>query len=259
MLAEEITENRRGVEPVRGSVDSDSRDFAESMLPQLARAAGEASYLLDHGYPRDSVMGFVGNRYLLTARQRLLLARVVSGEGARMRRAAKMLPLDEMAGETVLVDGFNTVITLEVALAAGPVLLCQDGTVRDLAGLKGTYHPIAETFVAADLILDGIARYQAASAVFLVDSPVSNSGRLCALIRERGLAYDMEVQARTVPDPDRSLNGCEHVISSDSIVLDRCASWHNLTAAIVETITPLWQISLSIPIDYSCVNSAVVK
>lgn len=50
------------------------------------------------------------------------------------------------------IDGFNTVITLEVALSASLLLKCMDGTIRDLAGLRGTYCLIDKTDTAILLI-----------------------------------------------------------------------------------------------------------
>lgn len=55
--------------------------------------------------------------------------------------------------ETVHIDGFNSVITLEVALSGSPVFVCRDGTIRDLAGLRGTYRIIDKTEDAIELIL----------------------------------------------------------------------------------------------------------
>lgn len=45
---------------------------------------------------------------------------------------------DELQGRTVYIDGFNTIITLEIALCQSLLLQCMDGTIRDLAGLRGT-------------------------------------------------------------------------------------------------------------------------
>lgn len=54
--------------------------------------------------------------------------------------------------ETVHIDGFNTVITLEVALSGSPVFYCRDGALRDLAGLRGTYRVIDKTQEAIELL-----------------------------------------------------------------------------------------------------------
>ncbi len=231
---------------MRGRVDGDSRDLSLSALPLLSKAAVEFSFLLDRGYPRDAVATFVGNRYQFTQRQRLVLARAVSGRRARDLRGGKMLPLGTMAGRTVHVDGFNVLITLEVALSGGPVIQAEDGTVRDLAGLKGTYHPFEMTPCAIDLVLGALVDNGADRACFLLDAPVSNSGRLRVLIEERAAWFspELEVRVRTVHDPDVELKGMTDVITSDSAVLDGCASWYNLDAMLVRRIGGCWIVEL---------------
>ena len=69
----------------------------------------------------------------------------------------------------------------------------------------------------------------------LLDEPVSNSGRLKALIADiaeaGGYSFDLDIQIRR--DVDRALYGKERVITTDSIILDHCASWVNLSAECV--------------------------
>ena len=64
----------------------------------------------------------------------------------------------------------------------------------------------------------------------LLDEPVSNSGRLKALIadiaEEEKCPFDLDV--RILRDVDRTLYKKELVISSDSVILDHCSSWVNL-------------------------------
>ncbi len=59
-----------------------------------------------------------------------------------------------------------------------------DGAVRDLAGLRGTYHIIPETRKAVKLILDLLEECGIKEACFLLDKQVSNSGRLLSLIAD---------------------------------------------------------------------------
>jgi hypothetical protein len=64
---------------------------------------------------------------------------------------------------------------------------------------------------------------------------VSNSGRLKVLIAdiwENG-AYPFALDIQILRDVDRALYGKDFVITSDSIILDHCASWANLTAECV--------------------------
>lgn len=62
------------------------------------------------------------------------------------------------------IDGFNTVITLEIALCQSLLLRCMDGTIRDLAGLRGTYRLIEETPQAVQIIADALSHLKVKKA-----------------------------------------------------------------------------------------------
>ena len=61
----------------------------------------------------------------------------------------------------------------------------------------------------------------------LLDEPVSNSGRLKALIADIGENYPFALDIQVLKDVDRTLYEKDNVITSDSIILDRCRSWVN--------------------------------
>ena len=230
---------------VRGLCDSDRRDFDQSTIIALAKAGEEFSYLLDRGYPRDSALEFVGNRYQFKERQRLLLARAVAGTRNAEKRKSKMLGRDDCRGADVLVDGFNLITTIEVALCGSPLVVGQDSTIRDLAGLRGTYHPIDKTPLAIDMALDSLDELGVSSARFLIDKPVSNSGRLKALVAQLGEHHATRVMASNEDiDVDKALYGCEFVITSDSVVLDKCNSWINLAAIVVDRVPGAWKLDI---------------
>lgn len=241
---------------MRGFEESDRRDFGLDALATLARASFELSWLLDRGYPRDTARGFVGDRYQLTARQRLFLARAVSGGEAACRRQEKRLAKSEIAGKHVLVDGFNAIVTLEVALSGGPVVACEDGTVRDLAGMRGTYHPCYQTARAIRLLVGYFREAGTGRVEFLIDAPVSNSGRLRGLIEHEAAdsasSADLTdaplVTARLERDVDAALSAsCDVVVTSDSVILDRCLNWSNAVAEIVGELSDVWIVSAWAP------------
>ena len=74
-------------------------------------------------------------------------------------------------GKEVHIDGFNIIITLEIALSGSTLLKCMDGTIRDLAGLRGTYRIIGKTHEAIRLLLCRLKELEAERAVFYLDSP----------------------------------------------------------------------------------------
>ena len=227
----------------RGSNPNDSAWFTGEALARLAAAHKDVSWLLDRGYKTDSIIEFTGNRYQLSARQRNALKRAASSSIQNERRKSAMLPYEAAKHGCLYIDGFNLIITLEVALSGSPIIKGSDGVLRDLAGLRGTYSLIAQTDKALDLIGRCFRELSVPEAVFYLDSPVSNSGRLKKSILEHAKNWETPVQVVLVPNADVMFYGMERVVSGDSIVLDRCLSWFNLSLKIIgDYIKDAWII-----------------
>ncbi len=216
----------------RGSVPEDEKNFSPSAQETLRTAAGHIDYLINNGYDLKQASVFVGNHFLLSERQRLAITRSLATKDQLKSRREK--EKTDFAGGEAWIDGFNTIITLEVLLSGSVLFLGMDGTIRDLAALRGTYRIIQETGAAIRIMLDTLREMHAASAHILLDEPVSNSGRLKALIAEIGENAPLPLDIRITRDVDRALWEKENVISSDSIVLDHCKSWVNLMARCVD-------------------------
>lgn len=218
----------------RGYVSGDEKEFGGDELEKLRKAAKHIRYLINEGYAVKNASVFVGNHFLLSERQRLALTRSISTEAQLSLRREKECRLRQLRGQTVHIDGFNTIITLEIALSASLLLQCMDGTIRDLAGLRGTYRLIDKTEPAIRLMAEKLKQAEIKKAVFYLDAPVSNSGRLKGLITEIWSNYETELEVDVRRDVDRTLYGKHRVITSDAIILDQCKSWFNLTALCLE-------------------------
>lgn len=230
----------------RGAHPEDARLFADSQLPELRRAVDEYSWLLSRGYADESSLKLVGDRHDLTARQRLAVWRSACSDQALASRTKRLTPLLACASERLGTDGYNLLITIESALSGGVALIGRDGALRDLASIHGTYRKVEETRPAVELIVDFLGEAGAGSVDWFLDRPVSNSGRLKALIadilEERGARWNIEL-----PDnPDTVLaEWSGPVITSDSWVLDRCERWVNLAGELITSRLPqAWLVDL---------------
>ncbi|HWW74418.1 MAG TPA: DUF434 domain-containing protein, partial [Pyrinomonadaceae bacterium] len=168
----------------RGAHPEDARLFDESWLAALRTATGELSWLLSRGYQPKSALKLVGDRHNLRERQRLAVARAACSDEGRERRLKSRVEADAVRGAALVIDGFNLVITLEAALSGGVLVRCRDGCVRDLSSVHGSYRAVEETDRAVLLAGEVLAALGPAHALWLFDSPVSNSGRLAARVRE---------------------------------------------------------------------------
>lgn len=218
----------------RGYVPSDDKEFCDNAVKTLCKAGEELYYLINRGYSIKGASVFIGNHYLLSERQRLALVRAVSPQKSIIHRKKKELSVAEIEDKTVHIDGFNTIITLEVAFSDSLLFKCMDGTIRDLASLRGTYRLIDKTDISIIHIGEILEKSKVSEAVFYLDAPVSNSGRLKMRITELLSEFDFKVQAKVIDDVDSVLATLDNVVTSDAIILDNCISWINLARKIIE-------------------------
>lgn len=227
----------------RGYQKEDTYQFNEEEKTKLEKAAYELYFLLNQGYPIKQAATFIGNHYMFSERQRLALVRTISSfEDCNSRFSKQIINFNDV--DTVHIDGFNTIITLEVALSGSPVFRSLDGTIRDLAGLRGNYRIIDKTEKAIQLIYQWLVSKEIHEAFFYFDSPVSNSGRLANMVSEMGELYELQVQTYVIPDVDITLEKKDNVITSDAIILNKCISWLNMNQDIIEEINGVWEVSL---------------
>lgn len=218
----------------RGFVPTDSRDFGKQSLEQLRKAGEEIYFLLNRDYPIKNVITFVGNHYQLSDRQRTALSRIISPENSIRSRKDRELSEKDVSGKTLYIDGFNIIITLETAFSDSTLFRCMDGTIRDLAGLRGSYRLIDKTDIALVALADALTELEIKKAVFYLDAPVSNSGRLRQKILDTMSGKPFETESYTENAVDPILENKSHVITADAIILDRCESWYNLTDYILK-------------------------
>ena len=114
-----------------------------------------------------------------------------------------------------------------------------------MAGLRGTYRLIDKTNDALNLIGKTLSELNVPMVKFYLDSPVSNSGRLKSKILELSEQWGIPVEVELVPNVDTVLAGKERIVTGDSIILDVCKSWFNLSRKIIEDyIQDAWVIDL---------------
>lgn len=220
----------------RGYIPDDDHNFSLEAIQKLKTASCHISYLINEGYDLKSASTFVGNHFLLSERQRLAIARSAATAQQIQERTEKKKNIADLCGQTVWIDGFNEIITLEVMYSHSLLFQCMDGTIRDLAALRGTYRMVQETDQAIRMMLKILQKSGAVGASILLDEPVSNSGRLKTRIAEIGEEYSVDLDIWIIRDVDKTLYDKDNVITSDSVILDHCHSWLNLTEVAVQEI-----------------------
>jgi hypothetical protein len=211
--------------------------FAPDQWPALRTAVSDLSWLLSRGYAAPSALKIVGDRHRLDARQRMAVKRCACTDEARALRAASRVAT--IQGQTTQLDGYNVLTTIEAALSGGVILAARDATYRDVASIHGSYRKVEETGPAIRMIGDVLTELGAAAVVWYLDSPVSNSGRLKAILLEAAAASGWNWQVEIVQDPDAVLAKSTAIVcTADSVILDAAAQWFNLAREIVTRRVP---------------------
>ncbi len=221
----------------RGYVPTDEKEFNTESILLLRRAQKDILYLLEQGYKIKPASTFVGNHYMLSERQRIAIVRATADKEMLAFREKKRLNRTDPQKQ-VFIDGFNVIITLEVALSNSTLIRCMDKTVRDLAGLRGTYRMIDKTGEAIRLIGEELRHLGCEEAIIYLDAPVSNSGRLKQKLLEELEQYPFQTKIELTDHPDAILQKLGNVITQDAIILNQCESWINLTAEIINSRFP---------------------
>ncbi len=214
-------------------------------MPALAAAAAELAWLLTRGYPRESSLKLVGDRHSLEQRQRLAVSRSTCSAADIARRQKRMVSPRSLAGCRIELDGYNVLTTIEAALSGGVLLLAHDGALRDMASMHGSYRKVDETQPALELIGQTLAECGANETLWLLDRPVSNSGRLKTIIESLAGEHGWTWQVDLVHDPDAELIQSDAIIATaDSGIIDLCGTWFNLARETVERrVAGPWVVS----------------
>ncbi|HWO14968.1 MAG TPA: DUF434 domain-containing protein [Polyangiaceae bacterium] len=231
----------------RGAHPRDRELFSAAAFETLASAVRDYAWLITRGYAAVASLKLVGDRYALVERQRAAVTRVACSDAARARRLATQSRHDALAERTLAIDGFNVIISLEAALGGGFGLLGLDGARRDLASVHGTYRRVLETPSAIDLSLAALVCCAPGGVTWYLDRPVSNSGKLAGVIRERCAAHGLGWTVELVDHVDREVSRPGVIaLSADGGVLDSAESWFDLGGWVVQHQIPgAWTLDFS--------------
>jgi hypothetical protein len=223
----------------RGPHPQDTQLFAPESWPALCDAVHDLSWLLTRGYASASAIKIVGDRYRLDQRQRMAVGRCACSDQALAHRAFLRVEADSLNAQVLAIDGYNVLTSIEAALAGGIILEARDGCFRDVASVHGTWRKVHETVPAVEIVGQLLTRFGVARAIWYLDSPVSNSGRLKTLLREAAAAAGWLWEIELVPNPDTILSDTDQcVATADSGILDRCRRWVNLARTAIEQFVP---------------------
>ena len=157
--------------------------LSNEIKDRLKNAAYDLKFLLNRGYRKKIALNLVTNKYLLDKNGRNYLVRKVFSDEKSRERTAKIVDIDNINNETIFIDGYNVLISVETIYKQeyDSIILCDDGILRDVKAVFGKYKTTSSTDTALNYIINFLSTYNPASIYFLYDSPVSKSGELASL------------------------------------------------------------------------------
>jgi hypothetical protein len=200
----------------------------------LPKAAEDFRYLLNRGYPRKTTLELVGNRYGLTSDERHLLHRGVFSSSDSQARQKKKISIQEVRNKDLAIDGHNVLITIEAGLSRRPLILGDDGFIRDISGLSGSFKKTESTEKAIQFIIHTIKIIKPRQTLFLFDAPISMSGELAQEVRSQLKRENLLGEAMAVKVPEKILIGFPGIIAtSDTAIINQSKKVLDLAGYII--------------------------
>lgn len=189
---------------------------------EVLDAAQDLRFLLSRGYRRERSVDFVGDRYGLSRVERLILYRVVYDDATAARHRRKICSIEEVRGESLAVDGYNVLITVESLLSNQPVFICDDGVLRDIASAFRKHSISDTTYSALKQIASVLVDASPKEVRVFFDKQVSKSGELAAYTQKLFLSQGLNASSQAVEMADKSsITFGDVVASSDSVILEK--------------------------------------
>ncbi|MCD6340744.1 MAG: DUF434 domain-containing protein [Desulfurococcales archaeon] len=201
----------------------------QGLEKKVIDAIKDYKYLLNRGYPQKASLDFVVSRYALSKEWRSLLLRCVHREEdavlIRSKLRDKVGPNDRL-----IIDGYNTILTIVSALECRTLYLCDDGIVRDLrsAYVKDFATPLVLN--ALEIIREELARLRVGDVAIILDSNVSWSARHAEVIRK----IISEAKVKLAKKADIEVLSTRGIAcSSDYLILKRAKAIYDLAGKII--------------------------
>ena len=152
-------------------------------------------------------------------------------------RRSKTVRIGEITGERLVVDGYNCLITMENAMKGTPVVLADDGFVRDIGLVFRRFRQSERTKKAWSLIARILHRYPPLSVLMWLDAPYARSGELASSINRWMREDSIKGQACTLTRNERAIAAMDGIkVSADSIIIDNADRVFDLSGHIIRRI-----------------------
>jgi len=185
------------------------------------RAVCDYLYLLERNYPQKSMLKLVGDRYTLSSHERVMLYRGLATT-AQVKKRQQQITQDLPANAEVTLDGFNVCRTVGSYLNGNPVFAGMDGYLRDVSELHRKKLKWEVLEKAVDHVLEFLVTKKVVFVRFYFDTPISHSGKMCEMTRQKMQEMNLAGEAQTVFSPDHELIATQNglICTADSNIIE---------------------------------------
>ena len=184
-------------------------------------AIHDYNFLINKNYSEKSIMKLIGDRYQLSSIERSILYRGVFSSKENKFRKAKLT--DVVEGSIFHIDTFNVLYTLASYLKGKILFVASDGILRDASEVHGKTIKKELLNKSIDLLFSFLCEVNPVEVNFYIDKPVSNSGKLKALLQDNLNNYMIKGNAELFQSADYPLKKCNNgvVATSDSVIVNK--------------------------------------
>jgi len=195
----------------------------KALSENFKNAAYDYLMLLNKNYPQKAILKLIGDRYMLSGNERSMLFRGLAQVSLANERMKKICPPENLDGQPLAIDTYNVLITIGSYLNGNMVFISNDGMLRDASEIHGKVFRSQIVIRAMMLLFEFLKTTKVQEITFLVDSPVSHSGKLCADLNNLLHENKFHGSALTIQSPDFRLKeiAVGIIATSDSAVIDK--------------------------------------
>jgi len=175
---------------------------------------------MNRNYPKKSTIKLVGDKYRLSRQERSILYRGISDSKTALERRSKVVR--EIVQGPVYIDTYNVMFVMANYILGRSVYLSDDGVLRDAGEMHGRFSNKKILQRIQEILEEFVSGKVGLTFRFILDEPVSNSGRLSAELNAFFRQHRLEAEARTMASPDYFLSQIVKgtVCSGDSVIMD---------------------------------------
>jgi hypothetical protein len=192
-------------------------------MKKFELAIEDYRYLREKGYPEKASLELIADRHRLSRVERNTLFRGVIPYTIAETRKHKLVAPAGLEKQSLGIDWYNVLITVESFLRGLPLYISDDGITRDSSATHGSYRRTALTDKALDSIFDALRALEPGRIDTFLDSPIAFSALMAEEVRRRLTLHCIPYRVTLEHTADFPLKNYSGVVaSSDSIILD-CA------------------------------------